>query len=176
LIREVTKEEARDALLSSHLPAIKSILGDEPSAIIGGSFALILQNVIEPRVVKDIDITVPYYTNFNGKADVDSVFPGGSGDDAYKVTYSANGFHEEFDMFIEPKAIYKIIEYGGIKMKVQKPEGILMAKAQYLFRRGRTKHAKDLLTVMQTIVEEDAMPSMFMTKPKKNSLSSLERK
>lgn len=155
VLEQVTEEEMLEAFLHDSLAQVREIQKENPDVVISGSVALLMMGLIKPRFIHDLDLTLNAFSDFNGKAEV-IAGGGGSGNDCIKINFDSS---INFDLFINPKLIYKSVEYMGHVYKISDPRPILEAKWKY-FLKGKTKHGADIIQILQKNIMENNMTTL----------------
>lgn len=108
--------------------------------ILGGSLALILQNLLPYRGTTDIDL-VGHKFNVWDKQEICAF--GSSIDDSDCIMIKIDG--KAFDFFIKPNVLYSVIEFKGVRINVQHPAQIIEAKLKYYSKYNMQKHRDDII-------------------------------
>ncbi len=138
LARTLQCEE--DIKTNLNLELARTIQGEHPEVVIGGSLGLYLHGIKLERFVdrpSDLDLIVPYYILFEGAKNVTEK----SGSTEFDVSMEVAGCL--VDIVINPKRRYVNIEHDGFIYKVSPLDVIWEAKCRYSIS-GNKKHTEDL--------------------------------
>ena len=163
LTKEVSKEVLLTAKLKKSLDSVDRIVAANKNAIICGSLALIIRGWMPYRKVGDIDISMPYFSQFGGnktivleetqdddQGRIEEEF-GGSGNDTirYKLSDGTN-----FDLFIDPKETWSWITIKNKAYKVAHVKRTIEAKMRYSLN-GNHKHSRDLIEILKNAADSN---------------------
>lgn len=158
ILEKVEEWEFFDFYVSKHLARFKALSENNPLVILGGSLSLILQGLIPPRVVKDLDIIAPYLLEIPGYEIKNRFNTSKFNAFKYKLSESddtpvpvggsvraekSSDLPYEFDLFVDPKQQFGYATYKDVKYKISTSTEIMMAKMKY-FIEGHTKHGNDI--------------------------------
>lgn len=143
------------------LELVKEFLKANPLAIVVGSLALFLRGVRLKRFesyIHDIDIVLPYYSQFEGNEevkikDIKDENSGSNFDIQKIVSYGENDIIIE--AAIDPKTKWEYIEYDGFKFKV----GLLEEIWKYKLKYNRPKDREDLKEICSMAPKLEEIPS-----------------
>jgi hypothetical protein len=159
IIREIPESEVRETIFNikirQRIGEYLALHSQFEELIIGGSLALILQKTIPKRLVNDLDIVATRYHEFNGAVITRTPFHS-EGDNALSIQID----DKCYDYFIRPHVLYKNIEWEGVKVKVQLPEQIFLAKFDYLLK-GVKKHREDIVSYLTHIEKKIEIDDTF---------------
>lgn len=162
ILDEVDSLELLTAKLKKHLDDAYTIQKANKNAVICGSLALIIRGWIPYRPIHDLDIMMPYYSEFMPVIKNPSVTLveeiaymadqfGESGNETMKMSIvGEKGDTIDFDLFINPKETWNWITIDGRAFKVANVQMIIEAKMKY-YMGGQHKHGQDLIQIMKKV-------------------------
>ncbi len=136
------------ARLKKYLTNARKVLNANKNAVICGSLALIIRGYIPFRTIKDIDIMMPFYSEFEHGEQLDEF--GESGNQTKKMCINDGQDRIEFDLFINPEETWSWITIDGYAYKVAHAQKIIEAKMKY-YMNGNHKHGYDLVNIMNKV-------------------------
>ena len=138
VLEKVDENELFEAKLKPWMDDVDYILNANENVIIAGSLALMLKKEIPVRPVGDLDMTAPYFVEFNNGKKVANF--GKSGEETIQMQVGP----VFFDLFINPYNTWEYVYYAKKKYKVSESKPIMEAKFRY-FLKGKHKHGQDIL-------------------------------